>query len=146
MKIFPWSRKKRRAAVVIIRDGKILLMYRRNPWRGEYFLIPGGMVDKGEGPEGAALREAKEETGFDVVIDRLLFRTEDGYGEHFVYAVHPVSGEAVLGGEEAGFHSETDFYRLDWVLLKELANTRIVSDHVKERLVDILGLAGPDKD
>lgn len=50
--------------------GKIVLIERRNPPEG--WAIPGGFVDVGERVEAAAIREAKEETGLDVSLLRLL--------------------------------------------------------------------------
>lgn len=51
------------------RDG-IVLIERENEPHG--FALPGGMVDVGETTEQAAIREAKEETGLDIVNLRLL--------------------------------------------------------------------------
>jgi ADP-ribose pyrophosphatase YjhB (NUDIX family) len=56
---------------IIIETGEgIVLIKRRNPPYG--WAIPGGFVDYGENVEHAALREAKEETGLDVSLTRLL--------------------------------------------------------------------------
>jgi len=52
--------------IVIEAPGKgIILIERKNPPFG--WAIPGGFVDYGETLEAAALREAKEETGMDLV-------------------------------------------------------------------------------
>ncbi|MBL7191897.1 NUDIX hydrolase [bacterium] len=51
--------------IIIIFEGKIILIKRRNPPLG--YALPGGFVDYGESLEQAALREAKEETGLDVL-------------------------------------------------------------------------------
>ena len=51
---------------IIIRIGAgIVLIERRNPPYG--WALPGGFVDYGESLEEAALREAREETGLDIV-------------------------------------------------------------------------------
>lgn len=56
------------AGVIIEKEGKVLL-HRRDyePARGKLDFV-GGFVDPGETPEEAAVREAKEETGFDVAL------------------------------------------------------------------------------
>ncbi len=55
-------------AVIIERDDRIL-MHRRNylPQKGKIDLV-GGFVERGETIEEAAIREAKEETGFEVAL------------------------------------------------------------------------------
>ena len=58
------------ADVVVIREGKVLLIRRRNPPPG--WALPGGFVDYGEAIESAAVRELREETGLTAVSLRLL--------------------------------------------------------------------------
>jgi 8-oxo-dGTP diphosphatase len=58
--------------IIELRDspGRIVLIERRYPPPG--WALPGGFVDIGETVEQAAVREAKEETGLDVTLRRLL--------------------------------------------------------------------------
>ena len=59
-------------AVIIENNGSIL-MHRRNyePQKGKIDFV-GGFVEKGETVEEAAVREAKEETGFNVSLTRKI--------------------------------------------------------------------------
>jgi 8-oxo-dGTP diphosphatase len=58
--------------VITRKDGSIVLIRRRNPpFQGEW-AIPGGFVEYGETVEQAAVREAKEETGLDVELVRIV--------------------------------------------------------------------------
>jgi 8-oxo-dGTP diphosphatase len=57
---------------VIVRDGKVLLQKRSFGIFKGHWVLPGGKVDKGEDTWGAAVREAKEETGLDVNIVRMI--------------------------------------------------------------------------
>ena len=58
--------------VIRRRDGSIVLVKRLNPPFKDSYAIPGGFVEYGETVEEAAIREAKEETGLDVRIWRLV--------------------------------------------------------------------------
>ena len=57
---------------VIIYNKKLVLIKRRNPPFQDFFALPGGFVEIGETVENAAIREAKEETGLDITLLKLL--------------------------------------------------------------------------
>jgi ADP-ribose pyrophosphatase YjhB (NUDIX family) len=62
--------------VVIGPDGRLLLVQRANePGRGKWS-VPGGRVEDGEDDETAVRREADEETGLTVTVDRLVGMVE----------------------------------------------------------------------
>jgi len=56
--------------IIELDEGEIVLIRRKNPPCG--WAIPGGFVDFGESLEDAAIREAKEETGLDIVLLKQL--------------------------------------------------------------------------
>ena len=60
-----------RAAVLLLQDDKIALIERHRQGF-HYFTVPGGHVDEGETPEQAAVREALEELGLEVVLKKLV--------------------------------------------------------------------------
>ncbi|HYE79961.1 MAG TPA: NUDIX hydrolase, partial [bacterium] len=58
---------------IIIQHGDgVVLIKRRKPPHQEKWCLPGGFVDLGETVEEAARREAREETGLEVRIERLV--------------------------------------------------------------------------
>jgi 8-oxo-dGTP diphosphatase len=57
---------------VILGENSIVLVKRRNPPFKGMWALPGGFVECGETVEEAAVREAKEETGLDVGVVKLL--------------------------------------------------------------------------
>ena len=89
-------------AVILIphRDGGFVFVKRKfNPRAGTYAL-PGGYIEPFESALTGAIREAKEETGLDIEIDRLLFvSSPPGVNEILVFFlaktvyVQPVAGD-----------------------------------------------------
>jgi len=57
---------------LILYEDKLVLIRRRNPPFENDFALPGGFVEVGETVEAAVVREAKEETGLDIDIIKLL--------------------------------------------------------------------------
>lgn len=78
------------SAVYIEWNNKILLLHRQeSKFQGNKWGIPGGKVHKGETPLQAAIREVKEETGYDISkqeIENLgTVYIEYDEKDHFVY-------------------------------------------------------------
>ncbi len=67
-----------RAAAIILKEAKILLIHRFFNGK-EYYVFPGGGVESGETPEEAAIREMKEETSLDVKLDRKLWEVHNKF-------------------------------------------------------------------
>ncbi len=92
-------------------DG-VVLVKRRNPPHG--WALPGGFVDYGETLEEAAVREAKEETGLDVVLERQFHAYSDPSRDprlHTISVVFLASARGVpRGGDDA---AEARIFPLD---------------------------------
>jgi ADP-ribose pyrophosphatase YjhB (NUDIX family) len=67
------KRQQRVAAYVVVRRADGVLLARWTGPRGPEWTLPGGGLDFGEDPADAAVREVREETGYTVGLDGLLF-------------------------------------------------------------------------
>lgn len=122
--------------VLIERDGKYLLIDRKNPPYG--FASVAGHVDEGETPQEALVREVKEESGFDVIASKLLIeefipinRCVYNVDAHqwYVYEVE-VDGEII--------HNTTEARSIGWYTKKEISE--LVLEPVWERWFRELGI------
>ena len=117
-----------RAAV--ISENKILLVKER----GDGWTLPGGWVDPGESPSEAAVRETKEESGYDVNAVRLMAiydRDRQGHPP-CPFHVYKLIFLCELAGGSARTSLETDavsFYSEEE--LPALSESRILSPQVK---------------
>ena len=82
---------------ILIRDGRVLLIRRKNPPSYDMFAFPGGRAEPGETPDQTALREFEEETGIHAHSPQ-LFATYDliseNPGRHFFLSVFLVEASA----------------------------------------------------
>lgn len=105
--------------IIVNEEGAVLLVRRAiEPGYGKW-VFPGGYVDRGEPVNAAAVREAREECGLVVTLDRLI----DVYSYPgrapvvIVYAATMVSGEIMCDDEGL----EARFFAPDAVPWDELA-------------------------
>lgn len=93
---------------IIVQSGHIL-MVKQYVQRGDIvWNFPGGGMEEGETPEEACIREVKEETGYDVVINRLL--VEDS--GKFTFVAEVVGGELFL---DRSNEDNSDIIEVAWI-------------------------------
>ena len=94
---------------IVERDGAVLLVRLNYGPRDGHWALPGGLVENDETMEEAAIRETKEETGFDVQLDGLLASwMRPGFPILVVtYRAHIIGGELQIAPDEA---SEAAFF------------------------------------
>jgi 8-oxo-dGTP diphosphatase len=122
------------ARVIIIQEDQIALLERHR--QGEhYFVFPGGGIDPGETPEQAAVREAREETGLEVVLDRLVAEVNFRGNRQYFYLAHPVGGAIGSGdGPEMSQppSAKSGSYLARWITLRELSTLRVLPALIAE--------------
>lgn len=75
---------------------------------GHYWIVPGGMIEKGEYSKDAAIREVKEETGLDIAVIRLVWVEEGKIESGDVDFIHYFLGEVTHGEKIVGIDPELD--------------------------------------
>jgi 8-oxo-dGTP diphosphatase len=122
------------AYAILVDDRERILLALWNEGHTLAWTLPGGGVEPGESPEEAAVREVREETGYDVELVRLL--GEDAFtipaderpdgSERPLLSVRVVFEARIVGGElthEVG--GTTD--RADWIPIADVRGLQPVS-------------------
>ena len=117
---------------VIIQDGKLLMIQEaKEKCRGKWWL-PAGHLDEGETIKDAAIREAKEETGYDIQLTDLLsiisLSPDKNSPEFVTFYGKIISGGVIINPEE--------ILDVKWIPLDEVGSSYQIRK--PELLADIL--------
>ena len=106
---------------IIIKDGKILLVKRKNdPFKGKWAL-PGGFVEYGEKTEDAVAREVLEETGLKTTVDKTIGVYSDPNRDPRGHTITVVYKLDIKGGELESGDDASDAKFFDVNQLPELS-------------------------
>jgi len=86
--------------VIIEANDGFVLIFRKNPPLA--WALPGGFVDYGETLEQAAVREAKEETGLDIRLERQFHSYSDPSRDRRLHTISTVFIAKASGEPQAG--------------------------------------------
>jgi len=99
---------------VIVRDGEILLVKEAKEKCHGQWNVPAGHLDENEHIFATAIREAKEETGYDIQLKNLIgiFSTNDTRSNFIIFTGEVVSGEIKF--------DPTEILDVKWIPLDEV--------------------------
>ncbi len=129
---------------VVVVDGSVVLVRRRNPPFEGCWALPGGFVDYGERVEDAVMREVLEETGLVVRVVRLVGVYSDpgrdprGHTVSVAFLCERVSGEVDCGDDAC----EARFFGLGCLPVLAFDHGRIVQDALRVLLIERLIFRG----
>jgi 8-oxo-dGTP diphosphatase len=111
---------------IILDDNKVILIKRLNNPFKDHWAIPGGFVEYGERVEDAAVREAKEETGLDIELTKLVGVYSDPDRDPRGHTVTVAFLSKIIGGT---LKSDSDAKDAKFVDVNELKNMKLAFDH-----------------
>jgi 8-oxo-dGTP diphosphatase len=126
---------------VIIQNGSVVLIKRKNPPYSGSWALPGGFVEYGETVESAAVRETKEETGLDVGLDGLVGVYSDPERDPRGHVVSICFLGQITGGELV---ADTDAEDVKYFNLNEISEIDLAFDH-RNILADAIQLMNAEK-
>jgi len=88
------------SAVILDKEGNHVVLILREDFH--IWGLPGGGLEAGETPEQAAIREALEESGYEVTIDGYIgkYHRLQFHDDRYVYRAHVTGGHALESGPE----------------------------------------------
>lgn len=109
-----------RAQCIVQRKNKLLMVKHRLDGK-EWWCLPGGGVQEGETPAGAALRELKEECGVDDEVVREAATAAYSSGDSSYTCLVDIGNQEPCKGTDPEF-SESDqvLVEVQWLALREI--------------------------
>lgn len=125
------------AAYVILRKGnKVAFVLRENTgWMNGYYGLPAGKVEKNETYTAAAIREAKEEAGVDLMPEHvrfvhLAYRNEDMEWVDIYFEADQYEGEPY--NAEPHVHAELAWFDVDNLPDNVIASSRYALEQLQQ--------------
>lgn len=130
-----------RTVGVLLRDNKILIQRDKD---GTEYALPGGHVKIGETSEESLIREYKEETGADIVCNRLIWTEEtfwnwngkDAHSIAFYYLIS-LTNDSDIPDDYFVSHKDNCNVVLKWVTIDEIKQLTIYPAFLKDKIENI---------
>ncbi len=115
----------------IVRDGRILLVQEKSD---ECWCMPGGWADVGDVPSQAAVRDVKEESGYEVIAKRVIGvydANRSGSPMDFYHAVKLIYWCEIIGGRPRSSYETLAVDFFDFEQLPVLSINRTSEKHLR---------------
>lgn len=131
----------KRVRAIIAEEDKVLFIHRVTHGK-EYWVLPGGGVEKYDADlESALIRECEEELGVDVEVGdfymNTYFEMNGEEQEQHIFFCKVVSGE--LGtGQGPEYQPDSGYegtYEIEWVSLLDLEDKNILPEEIKYKFI-----------
>lgn len=117
-----------RVEALVINDGKILVIHRKNH-EEEYWVLPGGGWEENETQEEGVAREVFEETSLKIeAIRPVFFLYVENDGQKLVYLCKYSGGEPKLGDyneKSTMVFDKSQLYEPVWININKLQNIKL---------------------
>ncbi len=145
------KRIRNSAKAIIIKDGALLVIQKRDT-DGDYYILPGGGQHYYETLTDAVRREVKEETSLDIKVDELIFIREYLSEHHEFSASEPEAHQIEFmfscktdGQSQAriGEEPDSDQIGIKWLTITELMSHRLYPLAIRPLLMKPFGHRSP---
>lgn len=122
-----------RPSVILVKGTKILLLKSKYS-SGEFYLLPGGGIEGFETIEETAIRETKEETGYDIKIEKFLYLSEWIEKERNKNVLYIIFLGKIKGGKETHLNDpcleKGNIQAIEWIEIKDLNKIKFYPEEI----------------
>jgi ADP-ribose pyrophosphatase YjhB (NUDIX family) len=131
-----------RVSGIVIVNRKITVVRHENKMHGTYYLLPGGGLERDETIQECAIREVKEECGFDVKIKSLAYYedvvSEDDHTLHLIFWCDLLGGKSEILDPDKKIKEILFFNKLEFANL-----SKFFPEPLKNQLFEDMGSLTP---